>query len=219
MPFIDLTQPISDGMFSLKLFPRVAVERCVRLEERGLNVTRVEFAVHTGTHIDSPRHFFADGRAIDEIRLDEVSGPAVGLQVDRKAGEEITVADLERNQPGVEPGDIVFISTGWAPYFYGDPERYTVHPYLSLDAAAWLVERKVALVAMDVPTPDQPEAVRAPGFNWPIHHLLLGNGVLVAEHLNNLDMVAGRRFRALAFPLPIRGSDGAPARIVAETET
>ena len=86
MPFIDLTQPISDGMFSLKWCPRGTVERCVRIEDRGVNVTRVEFAVHTGTHIDSPRHFFADGRAIDEIGLDEVSGPAVGLRVDRAAG-------------------------------------------------------------------------------------------------------------------------------------
>ena len=91
-----------------------------------------------------------------------------------------------------------------------------MHPYLSVEAAAWLAERKVKLVAMDVPTPDQPEATRAPGFDWPVHHLLLGRGILVAEHLANLNQVVGRRFRAFAFPLPIQGSDGSPARIVAE---
>ena len=41
-------------------------------------------------------------------------------------------------------------------------------------------------------------------------------GVLVAEHLNGLHHVVGRRFRAFALPIPIVNSDGAPARIVAE---
>lgn len=216
MPLIDLTQPFSDGMFSLKVFPRVTVERCIRLEEHGLNVTRVEFAVHSGTHIDSPRHFFADGRSIDQITLEEVSGVAVGLRVDRGPGEEITVDDLEANRPGVERGDLVFISTGWAPHFYGNERRYANHPYLSVAAAKWLGDRGARMVAMDVPTPDQPELTRLAGFDWPVHHELLGRGILVAEHLANLDAVAGLRFRAFAFPLPIRGSDGSPARIVAE---
>jgi kynurenine formamidase len=74
----------------------------------------------------------------------------------------------------------------------------------------------VKLVALDVATPDMPEAVRPPGFDWPVHRLLLGAGVLIAEHLNRLDQVTGRRFRAYALPIPIVGSDGAPARIVAE---
>ncbi|MGH7861572.1 MAG: cyclase family protein [Candidatus Dormibacteraceae bacterium] len=216
MTLIDLSQPFSDGMFSLKLFPRVRVERCVRIEESGLNVTCVEFAVHSGTHLDSPRHFFADGRTIDEIPLEDVSGAAVGLQVRRGPGEAITVADLEADQPTVEEGDLVFISTGWARYFYGDRERYAIHPYLSVPAAEWLVGRGARMVAMDIPTPDQPEAVRSGGFDWPVHHVLLSRSVLVAEHLANLEAVANRRFRAYAFPLPIRGADGSPARIVAE---
>lgn len=216
MALIDLSQPLTDGMFGLSVFPRVSVERIVRIEERGLNVTKVEFAVHTGTHLDSPRHFFADGRSIDQLTLDEVSGPAVGLAVERGPLEEITVADLEANTPLPEPGEIVFIHTGWGRHFYGDHTLYHRHPYLSADAADWLVRRRVKIVAIDIATPDLPEGSRPSGFNWPIHHTLLGSGVLVAEHLANLDRVVGRRFRAFAFPLPIQGSDGSPVRMVAE---
>ena len=216
MGLIDLTQTFSAGMFTLRIFPKVAVERIVRIEERGLNVTSVAFAVHSGTHLDSPRHFFADGRAIEQLTLEEVSGTAVGLGVQRGPEEEITVGDLEGNQVLPERGDIVFIDTGWGAHFYGDHDLYHRHPYLSQEAADWLVDRAVKLVAMDVPTPDRPEASRPPGFNWPVHHRLLGEGVLIAEHLANLDRVNGRRFRAYAFPLPIKGSDGSPARIVAE---
>jgi kynurenine formamidase len=216
MALVDLTQPYRDGMFSQKLFPPVRVSRCVKHEERGVNVTCLEICVHHGTHIDAPRHFVAEGRDIASLALDEVSGPAVGLAVSRGPGEAITAADLEAQDQAVEVGDIVFISTGWAAYFHSDPKQYEVHPYLADEAAAWLRERRVKLVGLDVPTPDMPEPVRPAGFNWPVHHLLLGGGTLIAEHVNRLDLVAGRRFRAFAFPLPIAGSDGSPVRLVAE---
>jgi kynurenine formamidase len=213
---VDLTQPYRDGMFSQKLFPPVRVERLVRLEDRGVNVTGVSAAVHAGTHVDAPCHFIPGGRSADQIELEEVSGPAVCWQVDRAGGEEITVADLEASSPRAERGDIVFIRTGWDVHFHGDHQRYHHHPYLSVDAARWLVEKGIKLLAIDVATPDMPEALRPPGFDWPVHRHLLGSGVLVAEHLNRLDQVAGRRFNAYALPIPIVGSDGAPARIVAD---
>jgi kynurenine formamidase len=213
---LDLSQPFRDGMFSQKLFPPVRVERCVRMEDRGVNVTCTSSAVHAGTHVDAPCHFVAGGRSADQIDLSEVSGPAVCWEVEHGGAEEITAGDLEAGKPGAERGDIVFIRTGWDIHFHGDHERYHHHPYLSLDAAGWVVERGVKLIALDVATPDMPEAVRPAGFDWPVHHLLLGAGVLIAEHLNRLDQVVGRRFRAYALPIPIVGSDGAPARIVAE---
>ena len=38
---VDLSQPYRDGMFSQRLFPPVRVQRCIRIEERGLNVTEL----------------------------------------------------------------------------------------------------------------------------------------------------------------------------------
>jgi kynurenine formamidase len=214
---IDLSQPYSDGMFSQKLFPPVKVERCIRIDERGVNVTCIAAAVHAGTHVDAPLHFIPNGLSIEALDLDRLHGPAVCLEVARGGLEEITAGDLETGGPRPEVGDLVFIRTGWDGWFGTDHARYHLHPYLSLEAAGWLLERRVKLVAMDVATPDMPErGTRPPGFDWPVHHLLLGGGVLIAEHLAHLDRVAGRRFRAFALPIPIVGSDGAPARIVAE---
>ncbi len=216
MALIDLSQPYRDGMFSQHLFPPVRVARCTRYEERGVNVTCFSAAVHAGTHLDAPLHFVPGGLAAPDLDLDRVHGPAVCLEVARGGGEEITVRDLESGGPPVERGDIVFLRTGWDVHFHGDHERYRVHPYLSPEAADWLVERGVKLLAVDVATPDLPEALRSGPFGWPVHHRLLESGVLVAEHLAHLERVAGRRFRAFALPLPIVGADGAPARIVAE---
>lgn len=216
MALIDLSQSYRDGMFSQRLFPEVSVTRCLSIEECGLNVTRLDVCVHHGTHIDAPLHFLREGRSVAELGLDEVSGPAVGLQVRKGGGEAITPADLEDQEHEVSRGDIVLIDTGWGRYFHEDHDSYQVHPYLDLDAAGWLAERDVKMVCLDVPTPDVPEPLRAEGFDWPVHHLLLGHGTLIAEHLARLDTVAGRRFRLFAFPLPIAGADGSPVRIVAE---
>jgi arylformamidase len=218
MARIDLTQPIRDGMFSQRLFPPVKVERCIRIEDRGLNVTCLDVCVHHGTHIDAPLHFIRDVRAAHELAVEVVFGAAVGLEVHRRQGEEITAQDLEAQSARVERGDIVFIHTGWGPYFAADTDRYQLHPYLGIDAAGWLLERDVKLVALDIPTPDMPEPVRQKGFDWPVHHMLLEGGTLIAEHLNHLDRVAGRRFRAFAFPLPLVGADGSPVRFVAEVD-
>jgi len=216
LALIDLTHLFRAGMYKQSLFPPIRVERCIRIEERRLNVTCVEFAVHSGTHVDAFRHFVADGMPIESIPLETFAGPAVGWAFDRAGGEEITAADLEAARPAAEAGDIVFLATGWSRFFEADPERYRVHPYLSVEAAGWLVERRVKLCIFDVPTPDQPETGRPEGFDWPVHHALLEGGVLIAENAAGLERVAGRRLRAYAFPIPFAGGDGSPVRLVAE---
>jgi len=216
LSLVDLSQPYRDRMFSQKLFPPVRVERCIRHEDRGVNVTCLSAAVHAGTHVDAPCHFIPGGPSIDQIDLARVSGPAVCWDVRRGADEAITASDLEACRPRAEAGDVVFVHTGWDVHFAGDHDAYHHHPYLSVEAADWLLQRRVKMICLDIATPDMPEAVRPAAFDWPVHRLLLGAGVLIAEHLAHLELVAGRRFRALALPIPIVGSDGAPARIVAE---
>jgi kynurenine formamidase len=171
--------------------------------------------VHIGTHVDAPRHFFLDGPAMEAIPLDRLMGPGVVVPVDKPAYGVIELADLERASPAIEPGDIVAIDTGWSNR-WGTPD-WDHHPYLSVDAARWLVDQRVKLLAVDTPTPDLPLDRRPPDFAWPVHHLLLGHGTLIAEQLTNLRPLAGGRLEFLFAPLPIAGSDGSPARVLART--
>jgi kynurenine formamidase len=71
-----------------------------------------------------------------------------------EAGEVVTVDDLEgalREQGVVvEPGDVVLIHTGWGALWDEDPARYTSgEPGVGMAAAAWLVERRIALTGAD----------------------------------------------------------------------
>ena len=68
-----------------------------------------------------------------------------------------------------------------------------------------------AVISVDLPTPLRPK-----GFDFPVHRMLLGNEVLIAENVTNLGAIAGRKSRIMALPLKVQGSDAAHARIVAE---
>lgn len=59
-----------------------------------VNVTRMEIATHTGTHLDAPSHFLKYGKAIDAIPLETLVGPChVADFTALRAGTEITAKD------------------------------------------------------------------------------------------------------------------------------
>ena len=64
-------------------------------------------------------------------------------------------------------------------------------------------------------TPDLAAPFRPADFAFPVHYTLLSEGVLIAEHVTNLDSLAGHRIEAMFLGLNIAGSDGAPVRAVA----
>jgi arylformamidase len=214
MPLLDLSHVYADGMFASPANPAPHFELCRRLGPLSPNVTHGSLTLHTGTHIDSPRHFCVDGMAVDEIPLERLCGDATCAAVRVPPQAEIDAATLRDSGARPSADGILVISTGWWRHF-ADHERYAAHPYLSLDAADLLLEMGIRLLAIDTPTPDAPEIVRGPGFDWPVHRRLLEQAVLIAENLTNLEPLEGKRFRFAALPLAIAGADGSPVRAVA----
>lgn len=212
--WLDLSQPFHEEMPHSVSLPAPSFETASTIDEDGSHVQYYAAPTHVGTHVDAPRHFDSDGKTIDELPLERFTGDAVTLDVSKSEATEITVDDLERADGEVREGDILLLYTGWGEK-YGEPD-YDPHPWLTVDAAEWIVERGVGLLGMDVITPDLPGPYRSEGYDdFPVHHILLGNDVLVAEHLANLDRIAGDRIEVFAFPHRIEGGDGAPTRFVA----
>jgi len=209
---VDLSRTIYAGMPKIPILPEVEFHPLMRIADGApLNISELKMATHIGTHVDAPWHFVPDGKTIDQIPLEQLCGPAVVVSVSRKGGEAIPASDLEDFD--VREGDIVLLHTGWGDKF--ESPDYLVHPYLSNDAAEWLVERRVKLIGMDLITPDMPPGMRPPGFAFPVHHILLEHEVLISENLANLDLIAGRRVEAYLFPIKIRDSDAGQTRAVA----
>jgi kynurenine formamidase len=212
-PWFDLSHPVNVQMPRAHIFTAPRFERVMTLPKDPINVTRFEMTVHTGTHVDAPRHFFNDGPAFDEIPLDRLNGPGVVIHFDTEPGGVIEVEDFQRSAAFLWPGDIVALHTGWSDRF--GTKLYDVNPSISVDAAHWLVERGVKLLACDFATPDLALPLRKPGFDWPVHQVLLSNGVLVCEHIIGIASLAGKRVEFVFGALNITAADGAPARVLA----
>jgi arylformamidase len=211
--WLDLSYPLSTNMPRVQIFPQPDFRKIFSMPKDPLNVTEIHMACHVGTHVDAPRHFFQDGPTFDKIPLDRLYGPGVVWHIDMPPYGVIEPGVFEKMKPAVKPGDILILDTGWAQHF--PTQIYNQHPSLSTEAAHWLVEHQIKLLAVDFGTPDLAANKRKPDFNWPVHHVLLSHGVLVSEHVRNLGSIAGKRIETIFLGLNIEEADGAPARVIA----
>ena len=210
--WVDLSHVLNEQLPNVPFFPSPRFRQIMSQPKHPLNVTEIQMVVHLGTHVDAPRHFFSDGPAFHEIPLDRLHGRGVVWRIDKEDYGVIDVADLEGARPRLAPGDILVLDTGWAQHF-GTP-RYDRHPNLSVAAAEWLVAQRIKLLACDTVTPDLAVNRREPGFGWPVHHVLLGHGVLVSEHVTNLATLSNGHAEFMFLALNIEGADGSPARVL-----
>jgi kynurenine formamidase len=93
----------------------------------------------------------------------------------------------------LSPGDFLLLRTGGA--------------LLDEEAAQLLLQTGAGLVGTDGPGLDEEP--------YPVHRLLLGAGVLLAENLANLERLGPGRVTCAFLPLAFTDSDGAPVRAVA----
>lgn len=156
-----------------------------------------------------------------------------------KPGAVITTQDIEAmlaaqglGWRGILPGDVVYVYTGWGD-FWKDPDTekfyYTKAPGLSYDAAKYLGDRRVVVVALDTPFVDPvnegqmqgkagPPAGTPPGTPFAVHHHLLTQAGV--HHIENANLTALARDKVwtsctMILPLREQGSAGSPIRPVA----
>lgn len=212
---IDLSHPLAEGQPSYPSDPEIHVTAHRTLESDGVNVSSIAMGSHQGTHLDAPRHFFADGASLDQIPLDRFYGPA--RLIDLAPGGKLepltplTVEMFGEHTDAFRPGAKVIYRTGWDRLF-GRPEFFTDLPSLTLEAAKWIAEQRISLLGMDTPTPSKIAGREC-------HYALLRKGVeiVIVEGLANLDQLP-ERFTFIGFPLKLEGRDGSPIRAVAAIE-
>lgn len=210
---IDLSQPlIADPVHAFGR-PRVSLETLATVQEYGFNVTGLSTYTHAGTHVDVPRHFQNDGKALDAFPIDSWIGRGVVGRVAGKASCPIMQHDVFFSSPP-RCGDFLFIDTGWHSR-YGLSDYYD-HPYLDESFARNLSELQISLLGVDLPNPDQPARLRGSDFSWPVHRILLGSGIRIVENVASMKRLTNN-FNVIVAPLPLQDVDGAPVRIFATT--
>src|SRR5262245_43884437 len=190
-------------------------------------------AEHGGTHIDAPIHFFAKGKTVDQLPLQQLIGPGACVDVTRKCAADrdyqVAVEDFERweaEHKTTLENRIVLIRTGFGPY-WPDREKYLgtkeqgkagvakLHfPGLDPSAADWLITRRhIRMVGIDTASIDHGRTQ-----NYPTHQRLFRDQVPALENVADMTKLPADHFTVIALPMKIGGGSGAPCRIVATIE-
>lgn len=212
---IDLSHSIESGMVTYKGLPAPLIcdfmsrEDSTRHYSPGttFQIGRIDMVANTGTYLDSPFHRFAHGQDVSQLALCRSAGlQAVVVNVEGMNGRAI---DRNVFLPFDVRGKAVLVRTGWARHWRTD-RYFEGHPYLTESAARYLEEHGAALVGIDSLNIDDTS-----GGERPVHTVLLGAGILIVEHLCNLDQLPAADFDFTAVPLKAKGMGTCPVRAYA----
>ena len=166
------------------------------------NSSALNMSVHSGTHIDAPFHFVADGNTIDQLPVERFIGPALvyAVEAERYITKE-HVAGIR-----LDGATRVLFKTRNSELLHQreyDPDFVA----FSVEAAQSLVELGVELVGLDY------LSVAHADEQVPVHRAFLDHGVVLLEGID-LSAVAPGRYELMCLPIPLGDSDGAPCRAV-----
>ncbi len=154
-------------------------------------------------------------------------------------GDLVTVEDIEGmiaeqglGERGILAGDVVYIHTGWSENWEdpaGDTPYYTMGPGLAYDAAQYLADKGIVLLALDNPFTDPvnegalkgeagPPEGTPEGLPFAIHHFNLAKAGIHQIQNAKLDELAADKVWTsctMILPLRSRGASGSPIRPVA----
>ena len=213
---IDLSYPLEPTTPVYPGYPPVAVEilESTRFKvmdgRRSLNSSKISIGLHCGTHMDAPFHFFENGLSVDQVPLEVCVGKALMIDVrNHLDGRLIDVGHLKPHEAKMREVRRIVVQTGWSGK-WGTVEFFTGHPMFTPEAAQFIRECGVRLVGVDFPSVDVPP--------FPVHIVLLGNGIVIVENLTNLAAVRREVFDFVVLPLKFTGRDGSPVRAIALEE-
>lgn len=195
----DLTHTVSEK------FPVYPILKPMQILERhtiardGFYTNELIFNEHTGTHMDGPIHFIANGNSADRIAVDRLFAPlaivSIQTRTDKDADTTLTVDDLmawEKRHGRLPRGAFVAMHSGWdarvgvGDRFLNRDAKGTQHsPGFSEAAAQFLVqERDIVGVGVDTLSLDAGAVQK-----FVAHLTLLGAGKYGIECMANLGTV------------------------------
>ncbi len=216
--WILLSHKISIDTPSYNMGPSLEI-RPYKLIARGdsSNSYIIQFYNHLGTHVDAPRHFDENGRAIADYTQEELvfKKPKL-IDIPKDIDEPITAENLRSIQDELSNVDLLMIRTGIQRIREEKSESFAREgPYLTPEAARFIVDelpnlRALGVDAISISSPKHRTEGRE------AHRILLRNrNFLIIEDMNLQNKPTNIK-QVIIAPLMIIGIDSAPCIVLAE---
>ncbi len=201
----------------------VEVERVFKYEEIQINLNKVSYWEHVGTHMDAPNHF-SEGSSVEKIPAEDLVLPLAVIDIKAKAARDplaqVTLEDVKawENKNGRIPERACLaMNSGWAHHVntpkFKSPNADGAHqqPAFHIDAINFIMEeRNVVSIAVDTFSFDN---LHSPEYE--VHYAWLGNERWGIEVVNNLDDVPAVGATIVVGQPKIQGGTGGPNRVMA----
>ena len=201
-------------------------------DEEFLSLEIVHAPVHIGTHLDYSFHYGtkSEGRpskTSDEIPLEYCYQAGVKLDLrHKKPNEVVKAADIEQALNKInyqlKPLDIVLLHTA-ADKLYGGEKYFSDYPGVDPSAIDYLLDRGVKIFGVDTMGIDRPYRFMLKEFLetsepkrfYPAHFYGRKREFIHIERLANLEKLPDFGFKIICFPIRIKNTGAAWARVVA----
>ena len=192
--------------------------------DAGMLMNRLCIVEHTGTHLDAPRHFDAEGKSVGDLAIADLVVPLVVIDLrDKRAADRdarVEPEDIlrwERRHGPLPAGACVAMLSGWRPlaevarYAELSPADRGKSPGFGEEAGALLMERGARGIAVDTLSLDPGGEMPA----YPLHRSWLRSGRWGLEAIANLDLVPANGATLFVGAPPIADATGVPIRAIA----
>ncbi|CAH1790899.1 unnamed protein product [Owenia fusiformis] len=187
----------------------------------------LEISEHMGTHVDAPVHFALGGRMVNELKLTELHGPAVVIDIRKKAEKDsnaclelVDILAWEEEFGEIPKGAVIVQYSGWGQY-WGDSEAYVgpqttdgrlsiESPGLHPDAVNWLLQnRDINGFVMDTRSCDS----GANTGTYLAHRAIMENDKWCVENGANIDKIPRHGSEIYILPMKVEYGSGGHVRM------
>jgi len=220
---LDLTHVIAEDFPTYFGTPQLEMERLNSFAEHGFNMFKWHLTEHTGTHLDAPIHFSADGASADEIPVANLVVPLVVVDIAVKAQDDadyrVTPDDLTEWESANGPlpvGACVAMHSGWDKHVQtekfrnADSDGLMHFPGFHVEAAEMMIEKGVGGMAVDTLSLDYGASK-----DFVTHYKWLPSGRWGMECIANLAALPAAGATLVVGSPKIKGSTGGPSRLFA----
>ena len=199
--WIDVSVPVSEKMAVFAHEQKPQFERRASMERGDMgNNSTIHMGIHTGTHLDAPRHGIIDGKTIDKMPLSDAIGPARVIEINDV--EAVRAEALKQYQ--FKRGERVLFKTQNSARCWKTDDFVADFVYIAPDAAQILADSGVRLVGIDYLSVGGPPET---------HKIFLIAGVWLLEGLDLSAVIPGN-YNLVCLPLRLIGVEGSPVRAV-----
>lgn len=196
---IDITMSIVEDMKTYKnrSEKRPLIKGAVKEKPSYLSESTIKMSLHTGTHVDFPRHIMSHGKTSSDYLLDwTYFYDATVIEIPEDIKEISRELLLSLNIP---QDRVILFKTDFS-RLDSSPLDF---PYISEDGAKLLFEKKARLVGIDSLGIERNQSQHE------THNILLSNDILIIEGLNLRDVSSGD-YRMFLSPMHILDVEAVP---------